>query len=270
MAPGSTAKSCWPAACWEPRGRQMHALVCLLRTLSGETHLLNCSADPCGCAFSFPVPCPKPFCSHVAFASLCNCGDWRGSLDRSHRSHDSVAKCQWENRRPQVSSAANAETDVTRPIHQKQTSASQHGCQAPPWAGAWRSRSPGFAVRQPGCRPHTPPRARLCPCFPFPFKLSLTRLSDLPCAEGFLQRKRGLSQRLSTCTRAARLCTRVAECTASSAHADRGFPLGRALPAPGRQCPCSGTDPEAEGSPRALGAEASLCCCGHAAPGGSS
>lgn len=36
------------------------------------------------------ILCFKPFCLHIAFASLCNCGDQRASLARSHRFHGLV------------------------------------------------------------------------------------------------------------------------------------------------------------------------------------
>lgn len=42
----------------------------------------------CSCHFS--TFCLKPFCLHIAFALLCNCGDRRGLLARSHGFHGCV------------------------------------------------------------------------------------------------------------------------------------------------------------------------------------
>lgn len=54
------------------------------------TQWLNYLTALCGCQLCISVLCFKPFCLHIAFASLCNCRDCRDSLDRSHRFHGCV------------------------------------------------------------------------------------------------------------------------------------------------------------------------------------
>ena len=50
----------------------------------GGTHSLQHLSAFHGCHRYSYVLCFEPFCLHVAFASLCNCGNRKGSLDRSH------------------------------------------------------------------------------------------------------------------------------------------------------------------------------------------
>lgn len=78
--------SCLPGAKWPPD----KCTGLLAQNAVRTTYLLKYLIALCGCPFCTYVLCFKPFCLHVAIASLCNCGDWRGSLDRSHRFHDSV------------------------------------------------------------------------------------------------------------------------------------------------------------------------------------